>query len=107
MVDPSTPGMTPYPSQFRLAPRIPTLASRIALPVADEGPGYVRFRPFNDPRVIVLLRGPVPREGIPASATPFWSAVAMAPVGPFSIEVLRHRQVLSPPPAQPGAPPVD
>jgi hypothetical protein len=104
---PQAPPGAPSPSAFRLAPRTPTLASRIALPVVDEGPGYVRFRPFNDARVILLLRGQPPREGIPPGVTPFWSLVATAPVGPFVVEVLRNKLVLSPPPWQPGMPPVD
>jgi hypothetical protein len=109
----ATPPLSPAPGQhppFRLAPRITTLASRIALPVADEGPAYVRFRPFADARVILFLRAlqaQAPRQGIPPVATPFWSFVATAPLGPFVVEVLRHKQVLSPPAWQPGMPPLD
>jgi hypothetical protein len=92
---------------FRLAPRTPALASHIGLPLADQGPGFARFRPFGDPRVVLFLRGEGPRNGIPPEPTPFWSLVGTAPVGPFVIEVLRNRQVLSPPAWQPGMPPID
>src|ERR1019366_2059509 len=79
---PQAPPGAPSPSAFRLAPRTPTLASRIALPVVDEGPGYVRFRPFNDARVILLLRGQPPREGIPPAP---WQP-GMPPVDPQDYE---------------------
>src|ERR1700679_4304640 len=102
MMQPPHPGQGVPPPAFRVPPRTSALASRINLPLVDEGPGFARFRPFGDHRVVLFLRGDGPRHGIPGEPNPFWWFAGTAPVGPFVVQVLRNRQVLSPPAWRPG-----
>jgi hypothetical protein len=91
------------PAALRFPPRSSVLTTRIHFTVKEQGVGFVRFGPF-DAREIVFLRGGPVRHIQPDPV--FFSTVGNARVGPYGIEVLRHRQVPSPPVAQPGAPPV-
>src|SRR5580700_8659838 len=93
---PSPPGALRFPT------RSSVLTTRIHFTVKEQGVGFVRFCPF-DAREILFLRGGPVRHVQPDPV--FFSTVGNARVGPYGIEVLRHRQVLSPPVAQPGAPP--
>ena len=92
------------PGAPRFPPRSSVLTTRIHFTVKDQGVGFVRFCPF-DAREILFLRGGPVRHIQPDPV--FFSMVGNARVGPYGIEVLRQRQVLSPPVAQPGAPPVN